>query len=267
MTLQELVRERNGRLRTDAIMKGVTGAVFTLALAAPIMVFTWFGCAYLFGFEHVTRNALVVTALVVAATFVDALRVPNPYAGLEPLANSEEKRRAAEDFARALVTGVAAAAGAGLVTVARADDRARAGCIVVGTAGPANVIDAVRLLRKTVPDDPHVLGLAREVLSRAVGRGVDPGSLEPADAYLVLFELGLLRAKNGRLVPSTLGETVLAPRCTALTRRVGAEHDELAVRGRCSWQGCCHSGRFPHRERHGLVLSLATMSKDGDERA
>lgn len=66
MTLEALVRERNARLRLDAYMKGGTGLAFTLVLAVPIAVFAWFACAYFFGFQHTTRNGLLVTALVVA---------------------------------------------------------------------------------------------------------------------------------------------------------------------------------------------------------
>lgn len=210
MTLRDLAHERNARLRLDAIMKAGSGILFTLVLAAPIAVFAWFACAYFFGFEHVTRNMLIATALVVLATFVDAVRTPNPYAGLRPLTTVEERRRRAEDLAKSLVAGLAGAAGAGLVVVSRMDDRSRAGCAAVATAGPTNVIEAFRLMRASVSEDPHVLGQAREVLSRARGKGIDPAVLEPAEAFLVLLELGLLRSEGGRLVASKQGERVLA---------------------------------------------------------
>ena len=46
-------------------------------------------------------------------------------------------------------------------------------------------------------------------LAAAKAVGIDPATLEPADAYLVLFELGLLKAKDGRLVASKAGERAL----------------------------------------------------------
>lgn len=171
--IREAAGKRNRELTTEAVISAVLGGVFCLLTFGVLWWLAWIVSWYAIGSDHAVFVAFAVAGLFFVVAVASAWRSVDPLENVSPMS---DRQMAAQDAAGALSLAT------GMPIITR---HGAAGGAVVLIGGPANIFEAISLLRHRIPCDTRCARQAAEIIEHIPSQGMELKGVEPDEARAI----------------------------------------------------------------------------------